>query len=49
MADIGDGSAIGLRSIVINCVPNDCIALGSPAKVAHRRIAWERPHQIMSR
>lgn len=43
-ADVGDGSVIGFRSIVNKKIPNNCIAVGSPAKVVRRNIAWERPH-----
>lgn len=43
-ARIGRGSVIGLGAIVTRDVPNNCIAVGSPAKVVRRDIAWERPH-----
>lgn len=42
--EIGDGSVIGLGSIVKKIIPNNCIAVGSPAKITKRNIAWERPH-----
>jgi len=41
---IGDGSVIGLDSIVTGPVPNNCIAVGRPARVTRRDVAWERPH-----
>ena len=43
-ARIGRGSVIGLGSIVTRNVPNNAIAVGAPAKVVRRDIAWERPH-----
>ncbi len=41
---IGRGSVIGTGSIVTSRVPNNCIAVGTPAKVVRRDVAWERPH-----
>lgn len=43
-ARIGDGSVVGFRSLVTGRIPNNCIAVGTPAKVVRRNIAWERPH-----
>ncbi len=43
-AVVGDGSVIGFRSVVTRTIPNNCIAVGTPAKVVRRHIAWERPH-----
>ncbi|UUX60391.1 acyltransferase [Glutamicibacter halophytocola] len=43
-ATVGDGSVIGFRSIVTKPIPNNCVAVGSPAKIVRRDIAWERPH-----
>lgn len=43
-AEIGDGSVIGFRSLVTRKIPNNCVAVGAPAKVVRRNIAWERPH-----
>jgi acetyltransferase-like isoleucine patch superfamily enzyme len=40
---VGDGSVIGFRSIVTSDVPNNCVAVGAPARVVRRDIAWERP------
>lgn len=41
---IGDGAVIGFGSIVTKNVPNNSIAVGNPARVVRRDIAWERPH-----
>lgn len=40
---IGTGSVIGFGSIVTRSVPNNCIAVGAPARVVRRHVAWERP------
>jgi acetyltransferase-like isoleucine patch superfamily enzyme len=48
-ATIGDGSVIGLGSIVKGKIPNNCIAAGVPAKVIRRNTAWERPHLSLTR
>ncbi len=42
-ATVGDGSVIGFRSIVTRKIPNNAIAVGAPARVVRRNIAWERP------
>ena len=39
---IGDGSIIGANSLVKSKIPNNCIAVGCPAKVIKRNIAWSR-------
>ena len=41
---IGDGSVVGMDSLVNGAIPNNCIAVGTPARVVRRDIAWERPH-----
>jgi acetyltransferase-like isoleucine patch superfamily enzyme len=41
---IGDGTVIGFGSIVTGKIPNNCIAVGAPARVVRRDVAWERPH-----
>lgn len=41
---IGDGTVIGYGSLVTGKIPNNCIAVGRPARVKRRDIAWERPH-----
>ncbi|MET9258311.1 acyltransferase [Streptomyces sp. NPDC003717] len=46
---IGNGSVIGFRSIVTSSVPNNCIAVGAPARVVRRNIAWERPEVVSRR
>ncbi|GAA3768294.1 hypothetical protein GCM10022240_20940 [Microbacterium kribbense] len=43
-ATIGEGSVIGAGSIVTRRIPNNVIAVGSPATVVRKDIAWERPH-----
>ncbi|WP_429091571.1 acyltransferase [Aeromonas veronii] len=48
-AMIGEGSVIGLGSIVKGVIPNNCIAVGSPAKVIKKNIAWERPHLSLTK
>ena len=40
---IKSGSMIGFRSFVKGYIPNNCIAVGTPAKVIKKNIAWERP------
>lgn len=42
-AEVRDGSVIGFRSVVTGRIPNNCIAVGSPARVVRKNIAWERP------
>lgn len=37
---IGDGSIIGAGSIVKSKIPNNCIAVGTPAKVVRRNVVW---------
>jgi acetyltransferase-like isoleucine patch superfamily enzyme len=46
-ARIGDGSVIGMDSLVTGAIPNNCIAVGTPARAVRRDIAWERPHLSM--
>jgi acetyltransferase-like isoleucine patch superfamily enzyme len=43
-AHVGEGSVIGFGSIVTGRIPNNCVAVGTPARVVRRDIAWERPH-----
>lgn len=40
---IGDGSVVGFRSIVTTSIPNNCVAVGAPARVVSTDVAWERP------
>jgi acetyltransferase-like isoleucine patch superfamily enzyme len=47
--EIGSGSVIGLGSIVTRKIPNNVIAVGVPAKVVRKDIAWERPHTTLTR
>lgn len=48
-AKIGDGSVIGIGSVVKGRIPNNCIAVGSPARVVRKHIAWERPHLTLNK
>lgn len=41
---IGDGSMIGASSLVKSEIPNNCIAVGIPAKVIRTDIAWDREY-----
>lgn len=41
--EIGSGSVVGFRSIVTGSIPNNCIAVGAPARVVKNDIVWERP------
>lgn len=41
-SEIGEGSIIGAQSVVKNKIPNNCIAIGSPAKVIRKDVAWSR-------
>lgn len=43
-AEIGDGTVIGYASVVKGAIPNNCIAVGAPARVVKKDVAWERPH-----
>lgn len=45
---IGEGSVVGLRSVVTRSIPNNSIAVGTPARVVRQNIAWERPHLSLS-
>lgn len=46
-ARVGDGSVVGLRSVVTGRVPNNVVVVGAPARVVRRDVAWERPHLSM--
>jgi acetyltransferase-like isoleucine patch superfamily enzyme len=48
-AVIGDGTVVGMRSIVTRRLPNNVIAAGVPARVVKRDIAWERPHLTLTK
>lgn len=39
---IGDGTVIGINSLVTKDIPNNCVAVGSPAKVIKTNIHWEK-------
>lgn len=38
---IGDGAVIGAGSVVTNDIPNNCVAVGNPAKVIKSDINWK--------
>lgn len=44
---IGEGTAVGVGSVVTRSLPNNVVAAGAPARVLRRDIAWERPHLTM--
>ncbi|NLT55595.1 MAG: acyltransferase [Actinomycetales bacterium] len=46
---IGDGSVIGCGSVVTRRIPNNVVAVGVPAHVVRRDIAWERPHLTLAK
>lgn len=48
-ASVGDGTVIGTGSIVTKKIPNNAIAVGVPARVVRKDIAWERPHLSLSK
>ncbi|MBQ3256198.1 MAG: acyltransferase [Oscillospiraceae bacterium] len=39
---VGSGSICGFRSLVRGTYPNNCILVGSPAKIVRKDIAWSR-------
>lgn len=41
---IGSGSVVGLGAVITRDVPNNAVAVGNPARVVRKNIAWERPH-----
>ncbi|THF80780.1 acyltransferase [Cohnella fermenti] len=41
---IGEGSVIGHSSLVKGNIPNNCIAVGTPAKMIKKDIAWDKAH-----
>ena len=42
--NIENGSILGYGSILKDNIPNNCVAVGVPAKIIKKNIAWERPH-----
>lgn len=43
-ACIGDGSIVGIDSIVKAAHPNNCTIAGAPGRCVRKNIAWERPN-----
>jgi acetyltransferase-like isoleucine patch superfamily enzyme len=41
-ARIGNGAVIGLRSVVVNDIPENCLAVGAPARVVRTGVNWDR-------
>ena len=41
---IGEGSIVGLNSVVKGRYPNNVTLAGSPSKILKRNVAWERPN-----
>lgn len=41
---MGAGSVLGFGAILTGDVPNNAVAVGVPARVVRRDVAWERPH-----
>lgn len=39
---IGDGSIIGARSVVMNAIPANCVAVGVPARAVRQDVAWHK-------
>ncbi|KAA0911378.1 acyltransferase [Pusillimonas sp. ANT_WB101] len=48
-SDIREGSVIGFSAVIKGHIPNNCIAVGIPARVIKKDIAWERPHLSISK
>lgn len=40
---LGDGTVLGMGSIVTRSLPNNVVAAGVRARVVRRDVAWERP------
>lgn len=41
-AIIGDGTIVGSRTLVTKTVPENCLAVGAPAKVVKTNVSWSR-------
>ena len=46
--EIGEGSVVGFGSIVKGDFPNNCVIVGTPARVVRKDVAWERPHLTLN-
>lgn len=38
----GGGTIIGANSLVKGEIPNNCIAVGTPARIIRKNVAWSR-------
>lgn len=47
-AVIGSGCMVGFQSVVKKKFPNNCLIVGSPARIAKKNIAWDRAHTMHS-
>ncbi len=45
---IGAGTTIGCLSLVKGFIPNNCVAVGSPAKIVKKNTVWERTNIAFS-
>ncbi|NQD39371.1 acyltransferase [Glutamicibacter halophytocola] len=48
-ASMGDGSVVGLSSVVTRVFPNNCIVAGVPARLKRKDVAWERDHLTLKK
>ncbi|MGP5389467.1 acyltransferase [Glutamicibacter arilaitensis] len=46
---IGEGSVVGLSSVVTGSFPNNCVVAGVPARIKRKDIAWERDHLTLKK
>lgn len=46
---MGDGSVVGLSSVVTRVFPNNCIVAGVPARLKRKDVAWERDHLTLKK
>lgn len=47
-SEIGNGSVIGHSSVLKSKIPNNCIAVGIPARVVKKNIAWDNVHLLIN-
>lgn len=43
-SEIGEGTIVGMDSLVKGSFSNNCVIAGKPAKMIRTDVAWERPH-----